>query len=158
MTIGNSYDVSEKAIRLRLEVEGVMRRRPGGPIWSSRWDFTGTKTDLAYIAAFIDADGCICLTKTGVALINASNKDREVLKWMQKITGVGGVNLHGGRGMHAWNVRRTREVQDLLQAIFPYLRVKRSNAEEVLSRCKDLVFYWEERRARGIKVKVEKED
>lgn len=92
--------------------------------------------DAAYIAGFLDGEGCISFYKrqssVGVKLF-AYNCKRSVLDWMAEITGVGSVTTHSRESAkHAqayyWQLNG-RAVTTLLAEVRPYLRLKGEQAD-----------------------------
>jgi len=94
-------------------------------------------TELAYLAGFFDADGCVgTLTQ-----IFISQKDRVALDFWQRKTGLGVVNRasnpgpfdHPTRCIHRWCFGKV-EAAEFLSALYPFLMVKRDQAK-VFLRC-----------------------
>lgn len=114
--------------------------------------------DLAYIAAFLDTDGCITVsygreTKSGyripVPMIAFYNRDLKTLEWIQSI--FGGKIYDKPRATKEHNIARQlflrnqfSEIFDCIKLIRPFLRIKKDQAD-----C--LVAYLESRRNRGWK-------
>lgn len=103
------------------------------------------KTDLAYIAGFLDSDGCITVswgrtTKAGhrisVPLVSFYNRDLKTLEWIKSI--------FGGRIYDKPRVERQSiarqlmlrsqngEVLNCLKSVRPYLRIKHEQADCVI--------------------------
>ena len=104
------------------------------------------KTDLAYIAGFLDSDGCITVswgrtTKAGhrisVPLVSFYNRDMAVLTWIQSI--FGGKLYNKPRTDKAHNIARqlmlrsqNGEVLKCLKSVRPYLKIKHEQADCVI--------------------------
>ncbi len=92
--------------------------------------------DAAYLAAFIDGEGCIILARRTYGLsmrLHATNTDTSVLEWIAEITGTGQV-LRQSRGNEKHNASYHWQVHGLaaasvLRQILPYIRIKRAQAE-----------------------------
>ena len=98
--------------------------------------------ELAYAAAFMDADGYIGLYKHGTykrAHIGWTNTDRAVLEYIQKCVGGGGYiltrNPNGGRRRQVFYqyVLVSRSARIVLRLLLPYLRIKQGRAEAALA-------------------------
>jgi len=102
-------------------------------------------TEAAYIAGFLDGEGYIALlrthwqSKTGktptyVLKISVTNTDKSVLEWIKWTTGVGGVFKKRPAKDHylpcwEWCVCSFDSGGMLLERLYPYLRIKRNQAE-----------------------------
>ena len=112
---------------------------------------TLTETQKAYIAGFIDGEGCIRISKKKSSnkaypfdfqrWVIVTNTELNVLSQLKQITGIGTIYVYkkfpkAGRGKwkpcHRWQIV-SKQAEDLLKAIYPYLVVKKHLAEEVLS-------------------------
>ena len=102
-----------------------------------------TETESAYIAGFIDGEGCIGLSDRGkearkerdlvyIMKISISNTNRDVLEWIRLRIGHGSIYVSkktkGHKQSYQWTMVGRRCV-DLLEWIYPYLKVKRLQAE-----------------------------
>jgi len=100
------------------------------------------KEELAYTAGIIDGEGCIRLAKRGNTNglvsyyigveVGMTNKD--IIYWLKDKYG-GSItirNSHGNRKTrYDWSLR-TKMAVDFLKMIYPYLRVKKYNADIAL--------------------------
>ncbi len=107
-------------------------------------------TDAAYIAGLIDGEGCI-----GISYRRRTNRaarfqpcvainitDRDVLRWMAEITGLGAVLgpfIPGARRAetYRWSIFSWSAASLLIQ-ICPFLKIKRANAELLIAVDADL--------------------
>lgn len=98
-----------------------------------------TETEKAYIAGFMDGEGCISIGKyqgkhnrTPVYQLQLVISQKvDVLRDLCRIAGVGSVCLNNhkeGRKYQQWRMS-PHDAVDFLKAILPYLRVKRQEAE-----------------------------
>lgn len=96
-----------------------------------------TLTDIAYMAAMIDGEGSIGITKTVErgrmryrVRVYVTNQSDNLMKWLADTFG-GRVHSRAkpvtGTIVHVW-VARERDVVGLLSAVLPYLRVKEKQA------------------------------
>jgi len=104
------------------------------------------KTDLAYIAGFLDSDGCITVswgrkTKAGhrisVPLVSFYNRDLKTLEWIKSI--FGGKIYNKPRKDRTHSIARqltlrsqNGEVLNCLKNVRPYLRIKYEQADCVI--------------------------
>lgn len=107
---------------------------------------TLTETDAAYIAAFIDGEGSIVRSRRAPHpwRLQVGQKEPAVIYWLREVTGVGTVyrEANPGRGLvrrrayddiHRWTVSGWAAA-DLLRQVLPFMHVKRSRAQEMLTR------------------------
>ena len=92
-----------------------------------------SETDKAYLAGLIDGEGCISILPGGAGKLQVSvgNNHRGVLEYGQSLFGgsLGGSRVtSSGRVCWIWNLSN-KKAAGLLESIFPYLRVKRPQAE-----------------------------
>lgn len=95
--------------------------------------------DLAYIAGFIDGEGTVSLKKNGIRwptvlpYILITNTNLEVLEWIQKILKCGGIyskRSNNEKWREAFVLRfQTKETRIILPLIYPFLRLKKRQAE-----------------------------
>lgn len=98
-----------------------------------------TDIDAAYIAGFLDGDGSIGLyiyDKYTSGRVTISNTNQNVLKWVNKIVGIGGVYrlrlLISGKTIWEFCIRKQKDLNEFLNRIYPYLKIKNGRAEEVM--------------------------
>lgn len=95
----------------------------------------------AYVAAFIDGEGCIQVRTSGWPRVLVSNTDRGVLEEMCQEMGAGFVRLlnlkapGNRRPCWYWSCHG-REAVKLLRQVLPWLRIKRELAE------KAVLYHW----------------
>jgi hypothetical protein len=95
---------------------------------------------LAYIAGILDGEGCIMLnsTKQGyvISTVTVSMANASCMRLLHSITGVGTLRATHRKGYtrtyYVWQASDRLEVYMLLKAIYPYLVVKRAEAESVM--------------------------
>lgn len=92
-------------------------------------------TQAAYIAGFLDADGCIMMyaRRDSVAMrVTFSNTKKDVLQWIADTTGIGGYASHPETHKHSrsWTLQANAEAAEtLLIQVRPYLIRKRKQAD-----------------------------
>lgn len=91
-----------------------------------------TDTDWAYLAGFMDADGCISLTQTPRREIRFqivfSQANKSVLDYWQIKTGFGRVSpMASPPGVWQWQIGKP-ECDDFLEGVFPHLLLKKEEA------------------------------
>jgi hypothetical protein len=103
-------------------------------------------TDWVYAAAFVDGEGCISVTRSftpskgrylyGVAIV-VSNRDRNVLEWMQSTWGgwVTAFSSNKGLARASWNWRCPTglSAKPFLTGIRPWLRIKGAQCDNALA-------------------------
>lgn len=105
------------------------------------------KTDLAYIAGFLDGDGSLMLQvkkrKDGalkkrfmatICLYQDSRHEKN-LYWIQKVFGIGYVSRRND-GMTELRVNGYIQVRDILKQLLPFIRFKRLQARALYSAAK----------------------
>ena len=98
---------------------------------------------LAYIAGFLDGDGCVMAQlvrrkdyiygyqiRTSVVFYQQSRK-QEILHWLKSRLQIGYIR-HRNDGMTEYTVVGLKEVEDILKLLLPYLRLKRKLAEQII--------------------------
>ena len=106
------------------------------------------EVDLAYIAGFLDGEGCIGYYDASQtshnrpsyfhAAVNVCNTDPKVIFWLREVTGMGRshiIRFKDGkrRTAYQWQIGRKQDVIDFLSAIRPYLRVKGEQVDVLLA-------------------------
>ena len=100
------------------------------------------ETDKAYIAAFIDGEGTIGLSRQAgrevgyCPVVRIANTYKDILHWHQEITGYGSLSPQSrGNKKHKagwiWFLR-VEEMREFLIAILPFLRIKDQQARLLL--------------------------
>lgn len=92
---------------------------------ASRWAAT-----CAWIAGFLDGEGCLDITKKGQCRVRATQKHLLPLSRLQEVTGMG--SIYKDRDAHVWCVSRKKEVFHLLCHVAPYLRTNKGAQAEVI--------------------------
>lgn len=93
------------------------------------------ETFLAYLAGFIDGEGCFGLYQNGSRL-TVANADRETLEWFVNTTGLGVIagklqKSDKHRPCYLWTVQADG-LRQLIPVLLPYLRTKKRDAEILL--------------------------
>ena len=89
--------------------------------------------DLAYVAGFIDGEGCFSVGKNWKICVSCANTHKPVVEWLQ--THFGGSFCKNGtrlkkpnhRRIYSWSVV-ARDADRFCKAVAPYLRVKAEQA------------------------------
>jgi hypothetical protein len=117
-------------------------------IWAPTVDLGWAEdTDLAYLAGLMDGEGSIMHMVRGrghpIWVVKIAMTDRPVIEWLHKFGGSFTVEPVSQRyknhlDMYRWWMTRRSDVRAILQAMLPYLQVKRDKAVEALD---DLATY-----------------
>ena len=101
-----------------------------------------TETEKAYIAGFLDGEGCITIFKRNrykvplyVPSIQITNTNQEILKWIKlKVRKGRIIKLKGEsrksfwKDTYRWILTNRKDMFEFLKMIFPYLQVKEKQA------------------------------
>jgi hypothetical protein len=105
-----------------------------------------SKTNLAYIAGFLDGDGSLMLqikkrgdTVKGVRLMATicfyqDTRHEKTLFWIRKILGIGYISKRND-GMTELRVNGFSQVARIISELLPYIRFKKVQAETLLKVC-----------------------
>jgi hypothetical protein len=108
-----------------------------------------SKTDLAYIAGFLDGDGSIMLqvklrsdTSRGVRFMATiclyqDTRHAKPLSWMREVLGIGYLS-HRNDGMTELRINGFVSVQEVLTKVRPFIRFKEVQVDALLQACKIL--------------------
>lgn len=131
--------------RVRAEAEGKIRTRAVGepkhpnPYGSGRQCVALTREEAAYIAGFLDGEGCIGayrradFQKVLHLLVIINNTNQDVLDWICAVTGLGKVVVHKSKSPTKWKDFYTWRIDSagaasLLEQLLPFLRIKHRQA------------------------------
>ena len=101
-----------------------------------------SKTDLAYIAGFLDGDGSLMLQvkkrsdgKIGKRFMCTicfyqDSRHEETLYWIRKILGIGYVSRRND-GISELRINGYKQVYGILQKLLPFIRLKKRQAESL---------------------------
>lgn len=112
------------------------------PVWAQTVDLSrASDTDLAYIAGIIDGEGSVMRVfrnrKYPVWVVKVNMTDRPVIEWLHSFGGKFSVRPSRDPGrlkeQYEWKLHRQLDVQAVLTAIVPYMRVKKDLAEQALA-------------------------
>ena len=123
-------------MRSRYGYEAVRARRA---VWGPTVTKPPTGTDAAYMAGIIDGEGSIMecnRTKTlPTWTVKVGMTDRPVMEWLYSFGGSWSVRPAAPKRkeFYIWTVTRQVDVQLILSAVLPYLRVKRHLAVDALT-------------------------
>ncbi len=144
--LARSLHCGTKRISEVLRAEGILNRRQRPGVRSrlpyrkpSRWT-SPPATVSAYVAGIVDGEGWITKERGKWRVSACQLTEAGLCEALVMMTGVGSVQsgttpgetAYGKRPMSRWIVARHAEVVDLLQAITPFMIVKRSTAEAAL--------------------------
>ncbi len=141
--IASRLHVSQTVILSRMKDYGIPRRR-SGPRLRQTIRVPKRTAQLAYLAGIIDGEGSIFngYNHNGVdkriPRITVRNKDVELKRWLLK--NIGG-STDNGECYH-WIVNGAINVKVLLEALSPYLIIKRSKATSILPECDRRIKLW----------------
>lgn len=106
-----------------------------------------TDVELAYIAGFIDADGCVGTHRVKgrsgkfheYPTLSASQKTKEVLVFLQHCLG-GKISIRPGNPQalsttptYVWRVTSKEKILTILELLLPYLIVKHEKAQHAVN-------------------------
>ena len=105
-----------------------------------------SETDKSYIAGLVDGEGCFNIYKmknksckrgyTFVGRMFVTNCDLNALVEMRELTGLGSVRKRtpqaGRKQSYNWDLS-VLEVKEIVPHIFPYMRIKKRQAELMMS-------------------------
>lgn len=123
-------------MRRRYGYEAAKTRRP---VWGSTVT-SPAGTDAAYMAGIIDGEGSIIKANRSKNypnwIIKVSMTDRPLIEWLHSFGGT--VNPRPSKNPRwqdqwCWQMSRQIDVQLILTAVLPYLRIKRGKAVEALA-------------------------
>lgn len=106
-----------------------------GYSWASTLLLPEEPALVGYIAGIIDGEGSIIRSKKGHWSVKVTMTDFDLIRWLGSLGGK--VNTGNTKPPRqptlTWHVSRRRDVVLLLNALLPYLRVKKGRAEEALA-------------------------
>lgn len=103
------------------------------------------KTKLAYLAGLIDADGCIRINKENRIQIDVTNTQLGMIEWVKENFGGRIAFEEKSKKFDGWSdcyrieIRKTKDVVKILEAIKPYLTIKQEKADELIKRGKEII-------------------
>lgn len=88
------------------------------------------KTSIAYIAGLLDGEGYIGIHHGNQVTVTIANTNRECLEFIQSLFSFGTIvirvrNPKSWKVLYLFNIHNRNEVKIFLQAVIPYLIVKR---------------------------------
>jgi hypothetical protein len=111
---------------------------------------TPTRDDLIYAASVIDCEGCICIGKTCnknrkgrpypayTIRIIVGNTNRALTDWLHSV--FGGtlqvrhqLKIRHNKDCYLWTLTTTKQMQEFLVAVQPHLKLKKDQAQLLLS-------------------------
>ena len=99
------------------------------------------KEDLAYIAGVIDSDGCISINKDikkYKPTIEIVQVQPEAINFMNKIFEgkiIKKSNHKNRKDLYRWRIQSRNNLKIFLEAILPFLKIKRKQAKIVINYC-----------------------
>jgi len=101
-----------------------------------------TETEKAYIAGLFDGEGSIYIKYSKQnrirVIVSIVNTNREVIEWLKSKSEFGKVYADGSQGylgyrtLYSWCIFGIPRIKSFLQAISPYLIIKRDKAQEII--------------------------
>lgn len=131
--IAKSLGKERSRLYRQLRQRGIELPKQG---WSRTLYLPDEPTDLAYIAGIIDGEGTIMLAKGKWWHVKVGMTDRGIIEWLASFGGTFTETIRlaeNRKDVYTWVVARNRDVVILLEALLPYLRVKRKLAEQALT-------------------------
>ena len=108
-----------------------------------------SKTDIAYIAGFLDGDGSLMLqlkkrsdTKRAERFMVTicfyqDTRHEKTLHWIQKVLGIGYISRRKD-GISELRINGYKRVRDIILSLKPYIRFKKVQANALLKACEIL--------------------
>jgi len=119
------------------------------------------QTHLAYVAGVMDSDGCFMITRhkrktqrkdyphiveqwswTYMPSVKICQIEPEAINFIKEELGYGTITLGGARPsrpnsmpIYQWGIRNRKQLVPFLEAILPYLKIKKHKAEYLLNYC-----------------------
>ena len=99
---------------------------------------------LAYFAGIVDGEGTLGISQRGKGkylgrpFFGVVNTNEELIKWIAKHfkgTVTCSKRGQGRKPLYKWYATRLSDIKQILEAILPYLIVKKEKAEEVIAEC-----------------------
>jgi intein/homing endonuclease len=103
------------------------------------------KTKLAYLAGLIDGEGCLRINKENRIGLTITNTQLGMIEWVKENFGGRIYFEEKSRIDSKWmdcykiEIRKTKDVVKILEAIKPYLTIKQEKAEELIKRGKEII-------------------
>ena len=90
-------------------------------------------TDWAYLAAYIDGEGCVQISGKGSCSLEAASVDPHVLRWICETFGgeMRLFNTKAKRSIYRWRIYGS-SMRQLIPHLLPYSRIKRDQLQGVL--------------------------
>jgi hypothetical protein len=140
---GNMYKMLER--RYGYKPSDIRKRTVWAP--TIKLDHA-SNTDLAYLAGIIDGEGSIMqifrTRKHPVWAIKCNMTDRPIIEWLHSFGGTFHIRPSRDPGrfkeQYEWDMHRQLDVQAMLTALLPYLRVKHDKAKAALKSFEDSPF------------------
>lgn len=138
-SIGKRLGLGSSTVRRILWAVGQSPRRDGKYLLAQTITIPTDPAVLGYIAGLFDGEGHLrWRLRTNSASFNIYNTNVEVITWLH--TTLGGQVRWATRGQHkslgTWRIHRNRDIAPLLDAIMPYLIIKRGVAQMVVANLK----------------------
>ena len=108
-----------------------------------------SKTELAYIAGFLDGDGSLMLQikkrkdgNVGIRFMSTicfyqDTRHERTLYWIQEVLGIGYLSKRND-GMTELRINGYKQVRDILTVLLPYIRFKKLQAHALKNACEIL--------------------
>ena len=105
--------------------------------------FALTKTEKAYLAGIFDGEGCVGYYKrkgsrnkySYVAMVLIAQSDFRLMSWLEDKIGFGSITTRIGKKHfeYHWQTNKRQHVIEFLEAIEPYLIIKREQARILIA-------------------------
>ncbi len=140
LAVYKSLGISESTLGNRVKRLGCQVRRGSvGEKKEIHLKLPERATDLAYIAAMVDGEGCISITEKGNARgvrITVVNTYKPMIEWLWAFGGTISSReprTIGRKMIYEWRICKRADATALLEAILPYMQIKRKRAECALA-------------------------
>jgi hypothetical protein len=131
-------------LRKRGEAEGYVLRK-GRPsfVTEMRLNLPTDTHDLAYLAALLDGEGSVTIAKNprNTVRVAITNVDVPLMKWLESIGG--GVSARRKivkrQQCYVWQLYGRLDIKAFLDAVVPYMRIKKQKAQDAIALLKSWV-------------------
>lgn len=154
--LSRTHQVSHWTIKNRLVKMGTVIKPCHIFLKKRTIKIPNEREKLGYIAGILDGEGTVGFHKNNGRFIAPNvavvNSNKEVLNWLKNEIG-GGIsfNSHGtNKVCSTWQLDRTRDIHAFLNAIIPFLIIKRENARRVIDYCYQKIKFAETNKIREV--------
>lgn len=111
--------------------------------------------DAAYLAGFVDGEGCMYADRKACAVrVMVGNTNEAIIRWVHRTVGAGSVFQRKKTStnrvpLFVWQVSNAHDCREVLNYIRPYLKIKWQEADEILQTVTEMQLRMDELDARN---------